>query len=192
MRRRLARPRPFSPDLARRFAKQTARYLGSLSVEHRCEHDIHDGRVSSEPRWPGVRWELVPAIEVVSFLEADDSASKFAGDRPSAARRFMNDLASYLLVGTGQSLGVLTPDEARQGVASLTGSDELVAQAGELAARCDLILYGDLTGEPAMELRELIDDARRLFEALGRVRSSRAAASVVSAWPGRGTVWPRC
>ena len=33
----------------------------------------------------------------------------------------------------------------------LTGSDELAAQAGELTARCDVILYGDLPGEPASD-----------------------------------------
>ncbi len=56
---------------------------------------------------------------------------------------------------------------------NLTSSDELGAQAGGLTARCDSILYGDSTGDPATELRELLDDARRLFEALGRVKSSR-------------------
>jgi hypothetical protein len=90
---------------------------------------------------------------------------------PSAARRVYERLASYLLVGTGQSVRVLTPDEARQGVAELTGSEELVEQAGELAARCDLILYGSLTGDPDQALHDLLIDARRLFEALGRVKA---------------------
>jgi hypothetical protein len=53
----------------------------------------------------------------------------------------------------------------------LTGSVQLGEMASRLTMRCDRILYGETTGE-ADDTRELLDDARRLFEALGRVRSS--------------------
>ena len=46
----------------------------------------------------------------------------------------------------------------------------MAAQAGELTLRCDVILYGNVTEHPAVVLSELLDDARRLFEALGRVK----------------------
>ena len=112
---------------------------------------------------------------MVSFVKADSFASAFAGDRSERRPAIYERLSSYLLLGTGQSLGVLTPEEARQGVANLTGSAELGAQAGELTAWCDTILYGDSAVNRPTELRELLDDARRLFEALGRVKSSHRA-----------------
>jgi hypothetical protein len=175
VRRRLARPRPFSLELACRFATQTARYLGSLSVEHRGESSRSHAGVKllnlDGPEFSGNLFQP-------STWYPDSKPTILQAGAPeivhSAARRIYERLTSYLLIGTGQSLGVLTPDEARQRVASLTSSNELAEQAGELTAWCDAILYGDLTGEPATELRELLDDARRLFEALGRVRSSPA------------------
>ena len=91
----------------------------------------------------------------------------------SAARRIYERLSSYLLLGTSQALGVLTPEEARQGVADLTNSAELGTRARELTAWCDTILYGELSGEPSTELSGLLDDARRLFDALGRVKRER-------------------
>jgi hypothetical protein len=178
VRRRLARPRPFSPDLACRFARQTARYLGSLSVEHRDESSTSHACVAllnlDGPEFNG------NLFQPSTWYPSSKPTILQAGSPEivqSAARRIYERLASYLLLGTGQSVGVLTPEEARQGVASLTSSSELAAQAGELTAWCDSILYGDLTGEAAMELRKLIDDARRLFEALGRVTSSRGQVS---------------
>jgi hypothetical protein len=66
---------------------------------------------------------------------------------------------------------VLTPDEAHEGVVRLTGSAQLGEQANRLTMRCDRILYGETTRE-AEDARELLDDARRLFEALGRVKYS--------------------
>ncbi len=174
VRRRLERPCSFSPGLARRFAKHTARYLGTMSVE------CHSESLKSHAR-----------VELLNFDGPEFSGNLFQpsqwypASRPtvlrahspeivqSAARRIYERLSSYLLIGTSQSLGVLTPEDARQGVANLTSSAELGAQAGELTAWCDSILYGDSSSEPATELRKLLDDARRLFEALGRVKSSR-------------------
>jgi hypothetical protein len=171
LRLRLARPRPSGPYLARRFARQTARYLGALSVER-----------EELPANPGGRVELLsfdgPEFDGNVFLPSQwysHSKPMIVRARSpeilqSAARRIYERLASYLLVATGQSLGVLTPDEARQGIADVTGSQDLAAQAGTLTRRCDVILYGNVTEHPAKVLCELLDDARRLFEALGRVR----------------------
>jgi hypothetical protein len=129
VRRRLQQSRPFSPDAARRFARRTARYLGSVS--------------SASP-------EIVQSV----------------------ARRVVERLAIYLRLGTGHFLGALTPDEARSGVAHLTSSDELAQQARQLIAQCDSILYGDLPRAPDEDARQLLDDARRLFAVLGRVKTS--------------------
>jgi hypothetical protein len=89
-----------------------------------------------------------------------------------AAQQIAKRLTIYLRVGLGRPPGALTPDEAREGVARLTQSHELALQAGQLTARCDGILYGDAPGEPHEDARRLLDDARRLFEALGRVKAS--------------------
>jgi hypothetical protein len=67
----------------------------------------------------------------------------------------------------------LTPEEAHRGVALCSGSDELGASAGRLAARCDAILYRDASGPTGDEPDRLIDDARGLFAALGRVPAGR-------------------
>jgi hypothetical protein len=132
------RPR-FGPNLARRYARQTARHVASMAVENSRG--------------------VTPTVVT------------------SAALRIDEFLAGYLRAGTGQALGVLTPDEAHDGVALLTSSQELAVRAANIRAHCDLILYGDPTTEPAVELGKLVDDARRLFEALGRVKRARLRAS---------------
>lgn len=186
VRRQRDRPRPCGPALARRFAKQTARYLGSLSVECSDTPPDTDGRVEllnfDGPEFDGNVFhpsQWYPAIRPLIVRASSREVVR------SAARRIHERLTSYLLAGTGQSVRVLTPDEAREGVAHLTGSDELVAQAGELTARCDRILYGSFTGDSAGVLRDLLADARRLFEALAQVKGSRVpcarrTASVLS------------
>ena len=89
----------------------------------------------------------------------------------TAAVRIAERLSVYMKLGLGRPMGALTPDEAHEGVVRLTGSVELGEEAGRLTMRCDRILYGETTRE-ADDVRELLDDARRLFEALGRVRIS--------------------
>ena len=74
-------------------------------------------------------------------------------------------------LGLGRPLGALTPDEAHAGVVRLTGSAELGEEAGRITMRCDRILYGE-TPQPADDVHDLLGDARRLFEALGRGRYS--------------------
>jgi hypothetical protein len=179
VRRRLARPWPCGPELARRFAKQTARFLGSLVVECSNPPANREGRFEL-PSFDSLEFDgslfhpskwYPPSKSMVVRASSPDMV-------PSAARRVYERLASYLLVGTGQSVRVLTPEEARQAVAELTGSEEMGAQVEKLAARCDLILYGSLTDDPAQALDGLLIDARRLFEALGRVRNSRGTGPI--------------
>jgi hypothetical protein len=204
LRRPLSRPLSFGPDLARRFAKQTARYLGTFSVDRSEPRDRQgEGEALSEPASalgsPSRNIATVCARSIDSRAGAEllnvdgpefngslfQPSEWYASSKPmvlrvgspeivqSAARRIYERLSSYLFLGTSRSLGVLTPEEARHGVANLTRSAELGAQASELTSWCDAILYGDLGSEPATELRELLDRARRLFEALGRVKNER-------------------
>jgi len=85
-----------------------------------------------------------------------------------AAHRISEDLTRYLELGTARPPGALTPIEARQGVVAVTGCDDLGRQAELLAADCDLALYGERNGEPSAA--DLLVSARRLFQALGRVK----------------------
>ncbi len=143
-RRRRAAPR-HGPAAARAFAVRLARTLGRASG------------------YPG----------------QDESSSPDLAARASAsgsrcwvlAHRISDDLTRYLELGAGRPPGALTPIEARQGVAAVTGSEILGIAAERLAAHCDLALYRERNGDPsASDLRE---SARQLFQALGRVKLSR-------------------
>ena len=71
-------------------------------------------------------------------------ATSATGDRPRssalAGHRGPDPLSAARL---GRPPGALTPDEAREGVARCTGSEELGVQAARIAARCDGLLYRD-------------------------------------------------
>ena len=54
---------------------------------------------------------------------------------------------------------------------AVTGSDDLGSQAERLATHCDLALYGERNGDPSAS--DLLESARQLFQALGRVKISR-------------------
>ena len=82
-------------------------------------------------------------------------------------------LIHYLEIGIGRPSGALTPEEARQGVAACTGSDDLADRAAQIAARCDRMLYRDAPAPPDDDAGRLRTDARGLFAALGRVRLRR-------------------
>jgi hypothetical protein len=119
----------------------------------------------------------------MASVEAEPGAAQSGSDatvaptddfeRPGhlAARRVSDGLIHYLQLGADRPPGALTPQEARQGVASVTRSEDLGGQAGRLTAHCDLILYGGGPGERSA--REILEGARALFEALGKVKTSR-------------------
>jgi hypothetical protein len=93
-----------------------------------------------------------------------------------SAWRIGVELIRYLEIGLGRPPGALTPEEARRGVALCSGSDELGARAGRLAAHCDAILYRAASGPPWDDSDGLIDEARGLFAALGRVKAGRPSS----------------
>jgi hypothetical protein len=88
------------------------------------------------------------------------------GPPQELALRVASALIRYLQLGIGRPAGALTPDEAREGVARCTGSEELGEQAARIAARCDGLLYRDAPAPPEDPGR-LRDDARDLFARLG-------------------------
>ncbi len=143
--RRRARRRPLiGPAAARRYAARLARSYGSI------DPGVGDGSSIG-----------VASNGDIGSVPADD-----------AARRASEELMRYLEIGLGRPTGALTPEEAWHGVRDLTGCLDLASQAGRLAARCDQVLYGDLSGHGRR--RQLRQSARMLFEALGRVRTGRA------------------
>jgi hypothetical protein len=82
-----------------------------------------------------------------------------------AGRRLTEGLAEYLHLVRARPRGVLTPEEAREGLAAATRDDGLGDRAGRLVARCDRAQYA-IEG-PSTE--ELLAEARPLFDDLGRV-----------------------
>jgi len=145
VRRRLRPKRLIGPTAARRYAARLARALESF--------DPHSGP-NPDP---------APGTAV-----AADPPQKQCRD---AARRVSEELIHYLHLGMGRPAGALTPVEALECVARVTDSEDLGRQAARLTARCDLALYGSRDREPGA--RELVLSARVLFQALGRVKSSR-------------------
>jgi hypothetical protein len=145
--RRRLRERPVvGPQAARRYAARLARRLGS-----------------PKPRPKATQ----PSVERTC-------AGDFERDDHEVARRVSSELICYLEIGVGRPPGALTPDEAREGVARLTGSQQLGSAASELATRCDLVLYGEANGAPGSG--DLVEKARGLFAALGRAKFGRERA----------------
>ncbi len=82
------------------------------------------------------------------------------------AREIAEVLAEYLERTIGRPRGVLTPDEARSTVAAATQDADLGARCARLVTDCDQAMYSErATGTGSAEL---VDDARRLFEEIGR------------------------
>ena len=115
---------------------------------------------------------------------AAEVARRLGAHRPSAtgtmseggaevALEISEALIHYLEIGIGRPTGALTPEEARQGVAACTGSDDLADRADRIAARCDRMLYRDAPAPSDDDAGRLRTDARGLFAALGRVRLRR-------------------
>ncbi len=164
LRGRLPRPRVFGPDLARRYAKRSARELASIPLS-RALHVAGFPETVLEGPEHGL---LGRATLTSAWINLKSTSPQIVSN---AAQQIALRLSEYLKRGLGQPMRALTPDEAHEGVVRLTGSVQLGEMASRLTMRCDRILYGETTGE-ADDTRELLDDARRLFEALGRVRSS--------------------
>jgi hypothetical protein len=133
------------PAAAQRFAAGLARTLG------RDSRHAEQGALSSRDHDPGAG----------------------SSDRRcwAAAHEIIAHLTRYLELGWERPPGALTPIEARQGVVDVTGSDDLGIQAEQLAAHCDLALYGEHNGH--VSAAGLLESARQLFRALGLVKSSR-------------------
>jgi hypothetical protein len=79
-------------------------------------------------------------------------------------------LVRYLELGADRPPGALTPEEAHQGVSRVSHSDDLGGKAGRLLAFCDQVLYGDVQRE--LLTREIMGEARALFEALAKVKAT--------------------
>ncbi|WP_197491190.1 BatD family protein [Planctomyces sp. SH-PL62] len=92
-----------------------------------------------------------------------------AGSVEDLARRMIEALVEYARKAVGRPPGALTPGEAEAAVARASGSNELGRRAASLAARCDQILFAARgSGGGSVEGDRLKEDARELFEALGR------------------------
>jgi hypothetical protein len=89
------------------------------------------------------------------------------------ARRTGEQLVRYLELGVERPPGALTPDEVYQGVALCTGCDALAARAARLAAQCDRTLYRAPLAPAEGDPDRLLAEARELFTALGRVKTTR-------------------
>jgi hypothetical protein len=144
VRRRLRRRRPTGGAAARRYSARLARRLRSPDVETRA----------SLP-------DSIAAVAPHDGLEGPDHL---------AARAVCAFLVRYLELGAERPPGALTPEEAREGVRQVSQSDGLGAKAGRLTAQCDQVLYGDAQRES--HRREILGEARALFEALGKVKTT--------------------
>ncbi len=102
-------------------------------------------------------------------------------DTPALARRINNHMIRYLEIGVGRPPGALTPAETRAGVMELTTSAALADEAGKLAESCDERLYG--AGAESRDQAALEQEARHLFERLGRSTHGRARSRLIT--PGR-------
>jgi hypothetical protein len=103
---------------------------------------------------------------------ARDLGSAASAHPEELALRISSALIRYLQLGIGRPPGALTPDEAREGVAHCSGSEELGIQAADIVVRCDGLLYRDLPAPPEGHDRDdperLRGDARGFFERCSR------------------------
>jgi hypothetical protein len=143
VRNRLRRQKPTGAAAARRFAARLARRLRSPDSE----------------LWSSLGGSTA-SVAPLDGLEAPDH---------QAARGTCAMLVRYLELGADRPPGALTPDEARQGVRQVSQSDDLATKSARLAAFCDRVLYGD--AQENSRTREIVEEARALFEALGKVKT---------------------
>ena len=90
-----------------------------------------------------------------------------AGGGIEAARRITEGLADYLAAATGGAVGALTPEEARRGIAGVSGDEGLGESAGRLIGECDRVRYAEGAAVPA-------GAAAALFEALAGIKPKEA------------------
>jgi hypothetical protein len=89
-------------------------------------------------------------------------------DPAQTARAITDILTAYLERATGRPRGALTPEEARTAIAEASGDADLAIMAAGLIAACDRARYACADREPPHA--DLVTEARRLFEAIGRKR----------------------
>jgi hypothetical protein len=89
-------------------------------------------------------------------------------DPAQTAREIADTLTAYLERATGRPRGALTPEEARTAIAEASGDAGLGIQAASLIAECDRASYACADRE--LPHTDLVTEARRLFEAIGRKR----------------------
>ncbi|WP_337173621.1 hypothetical protein [Paludisphaera sp.] len=103
---------------------------------------------------------------------ARDAARRLDGldeSHEATARAVLDSLVEYARLGAGRPPGALTPEEARESVATASGSDGLGDRAARMAARCDQVLFAARgTGGGPSEGDRLKLDAQELLGALGR------------------------
>jgi hypothetical protein len=114
------------------------------------------------------RYAAQLATQLASDENRPTSKASHHGLSLVAAQVVRDELIRYLAIGIGRPKGALTPDEARGGVAQLTGSDQLAGDACRLAARCDEVLYREILGEASPH--DVWDEALGFFRALGQVK----------------------
>jgi hypothetical protein len=114
---------------------------------------------------------FLPGIAVFQGSSARVPSNDDAeGPLRPAARRVRDLLIHYLELGAERPRGALTPDEASKGVALVSRSVDLGTKAGRLMASSDRVLYGeDFANIGALEF---LEQARSLFESLGKVKPS--------------------
>jgi hypothetical protein len=91
-------------------------------------------------------------------------------ERAQTAREISDTLAEYLERALGRPRGTLTPDEARAAIAEASGDAGLAAQAACLIGQCDRACYAHADCQTSHA--ELVTEARRLFEEIGRKKRS--------------------
>jgi hypothetical protein len=157
--------------------------------------DDLDARRDAVLRWGAALGSAILLLGAAAAIGWSRRKARLAGriGGPGASRRFASRIARglaadamrepqklalrvstaiirYLELGMARPPGALTPDEAREGVARCTGSEELGEHAARVAARCDGVLYRDAPGPPE-DPQRLREEARELFARLGRQAS---------------------
>jgi hypothetical protein len=172
----------FDPGNFQYVPSATARPSLGERIWHSRWGSVVLGLVSVLVLWPVLLAAFVVIGRVQLRLEADPGrfargVSRHFDARLGAgllAEQVATALARYLRRAAGRPEGVLTPLEARHGILELTSDPELADRAERLVRACDRARFA---GRPA-SAEELADDARVLFEKLGRQTWQREVREV--------------